>query len=170
MPNLCPSLQFKKALTSLHNALKVHMPGPDGSKPQRTDPGLVQQIFVSVFGFSRGAAEARVFSRWLIELCKMDARMLGKPGMTLAGFPVIFDFLGVLDTVASVGLANTIGFFNGHGSWADSEYSMRVMAAWIARSQQRRHRSAHGGHRGRGATITQIDDLRRPVAFRFPAR
>lgn len=34
--------------------------------------------------------------------------------MSLGGFDVQFDFLGLFDTVASVGLANTFGGFNGH--------------------------------------------------------
>ena len=125
-PRSAPSVRFKEVLTRLQRALKVHRVQPGASKPERTDPGLVQEIFVSVFGFSRGAAEARVFSHWLVELCKMDARLLDKPGMTLAGFPVTFDFLGVFETVASVGLANTMGIFTGHGGWADSEFSLRV--------------------------------------------
>ena len=125
-PTRAPSVQFKALLARLHSALQVHMIGPNGAKPQRTDPGLVQQIFVSVFGFSRGAAQARVFARWMIALFKMDAQMLGKSGMTLAGFPVTFDFLGLFETVASVGLANTMGMFKGHSAWADSEFSMRI--------------------------------------------
>ncbi|MDB5821453.1 MAG: hypothetical protein JWR21_157, partial [Herminiimonas sp.] len=52
-------------------------------------------------------------------------------GMTLGGFKVEIDFLGLFDTVASVGPGNTFGnskvakLFDGHYAWADSE-SMRI--------------------------------------------
>lgn len=117
--------EFETILRSLHKAIQYHMPGPDGGKPQSIDPGWVQQIYVSVFGFSRGAAAARAFANWLVALCKLDAKLLGKPGTTLGGFPVNFDFLGLFDTVASVGLANTFNTADGHWGWADAEVSLR---------------------------------------------
>ena len=82
-----------------------------GNKPK------VEQINVSVFGFSRGAAEARAFVNWLFEVCKKEAG-----GWTFAGIPIRVQFLGLFDTVASVGLANLYdnGMLNGHQSWADN--------------------------------------------------
>lgn len=73
----------------------------------------LKQINISVFGFSRGAAEARVFCNWFFELCekKDDA-------YTLAGVPVRIYFLGIFDTVASVGLANMFTITEGHMAWA----------------------------------------------------
>ena len=77
----------------------------------------VEQINVSVFGFSRGAAEARVFVNWLFEVCKQEGG-----GWTFAGIPIRLQFLGIFDTVASVGLANLSdsGSLAGHQGWADN--------------------------------------------------
>jgi len=96
--------------------------------PQNKDPGIVKNIYVSAFGFSRGAAEARTFANWLVKLCELDARLTGKSsqGLTLAGFPVTFDFLGLFDTVASVGVANLAPVADGHSAWADAEISLAI--------------------------------------------
>ncbi len=82
-----------------------------GQKPR------VEQINLSVFGFSRGAAQARVFVNWLFEVCKQESG-----GWTFAGIPIRLQFLGILDTVASVGAANLFdeGMLAGHQSWADN--------------------------------------------------
>lgn len=119
--------KFEEVLLRLHDAVSRHWPDEKTGKPAKIEPGIVKTIYVSVFGFSRGATEARVFVNWLQSLCKLDARLRGKTGaMSLGGFPVQFDFLGLFDTVASVGFANSFGFFDGHGLWADAEDSMRV--------------------------------------------
>lgn len=74
----------------------------------------VQQLNISVYGFSRGAAEARAFCNWFFELCeKKDG------AYTLADIPVRIQFLGIFDTVASVGLANMYSLVEGHMSWAN---------------------------------------------------
>lgn len=117
---------FESLLRRLHTAVAQHWPNEKTGRPAKIDPGIVKTIYISVFGFSRGATQARVFLNWLQSLCKLDANMRGKAGMSLGGFPVQFDFLGVYDTVASVGAANTVGFFNGHAAWADIEESLRV--------------------------------------------
>ncbi|MCV4690732.1 DUF2235 domain-containing protein, partial [Escherichia coli] len=77
---------------------------------------------------SRGATAARVFANWFVTLCELDAQLLGRSGRTLGGFPVEFDFLGLFDTVASVGLASSALISHGHGDWADAEVSLRVPA------------------------------------------
>lgn len=65
-----------------------------------------EQINVSVFGFSRGAAEARAFVNWMYELCEeVDG------AYQFAGIPLRVEFLGIFDTVASVGIAG--GFSSG---------------------------------------------------------
>ncbi|WP_231732391.1 MULTISPECIES: DUF2235 domain-containing protein [Stenotrophomonas] len=84
---------------------------------RRTRKPRVRVIRISVFGFSRGAAEARVFSSWLKDA--LD------PDFTLCGIPVQVDFLGIFDTVASVGLANSSIAFDGHGGWG-REQDMEV--------------------------------------------
>lgn len=58
-------------------------------------------IKISVFGFSRGATAARAFVRDLVARCQMKG---GKHYLKTGGHPVEVIFLGVFDTVASVGL------------------------------------------------------------------
>jgi hypothetical protein len=119
--------KLEAVLRRLHQAVSQHWPDKKTGKPRKLDPGIVKTIYVSVFGFSRGATEARVFVNWLQSLCRLDARMRRKDGgMSLGGFDVQFDFLGLFDTVASVGVANSFGFFDGHGFWADAEESLRI--------------------------------------------
>ncbi len=71
-----------------------------------------------VYGFSRGAAEARTFVTWLSQLFDTPAGA-ELPEQRLIGLPVSVEFLGVLDTVASVGIAHAAPFFAGHMDWAD---------------------------------------------------
>ncbi|MEO9384571.1 phospholipase effector Tle1 domain-containing protein [Chromobacterium phragmitis] len=63
----------------------------------------IQILNVAVFGFSRGAAEARVFCRWLEKSCKRD----GDTWLFAGCVPIRLQFLGIFDTVASVGLAHS---------------------------------------------------------------
>lgn len=80
----------------------------------------ITHIQVSVFGFSRGAAEARAFCNWLVEICDKKGGRL-----KLAGVSLTIDFLGIFDTVASVGLADSFPIpVNGHFDWADG--TMRI--------------------------------------------
>jgi hypothetical protein len=74
----------------------------------------VKLINLSVFGFSRGAAESRTFSNWLFECCRRDG-----DAYTFCGIPIRFQFLGIFDTVASVGLADSSPVGNGLSDWAD---------------------------------------------------
>ncbi|WP_445620918.1 T6SS phospholipase effector Tle1-like catalytic domain-containing protein [Kushneria sp. Sum13] len=114
-------------LSTLHQAIAPHMPDKDNAGlPQNKDPGIVKNIYISTFGFSRGSALARVFTNWLIQLCELDARMTGNSGLTLGGFRVTFDFLGLFDTVASVGIPSLISFASGHFSWADAERTLSI--------------------------------------------
>lgn len=124
---------FTKILLQLKTAIAQHRPDPKTGKAAKIDPAIVKTIYVSTFGFSRGATQARVFMNWLQSLCKLDAQIHGTgASMSLGGFNVEFDFLGVFDTVASVGLGNTFGnnfamkFLDGHGAWADAEDSLRI--------------------------------------------
>lgn len=83
----------------------------------KTGKPRVVECYLDVFGFSRGAAQARVFCHWLDELLV---------GGRLAGVPLQFRFVGIMDTVASAGfwsstmsmLTNSTG---GHGAWASAE-------------------------------------------------
>ncbi|MFT3858322.1 MAG: DUF2235 domain-containing protein [Aquabacterium sp.] len=121
---------LERLLRRFHQAVRSHMPqAVTGNKPA-LDPGLVQHIYVSAFGFSRGATAARAYTNWLLSLCEMDACLTGQSGYTLAGIPVTFDFLGIFDTVASVGTAAIVPALgaHGHAAWADAERSLRVPA------------------------------------------
>jgi hypothetical protein len=125
--------EFEKILRRLHSAVSQHWTDKKTGRPPKIAPGVVQKIHVSIFGFSRGATQARAFTNWLMSLCKLDAYLCGKGDiMTLGGFEVKFDFLGLFDTVASVGFGNSLGnsflgkMFDGHGAWSDSEDSLRI--------------------------------------------
>jgi hypothetical protein len=125
--------EFENLLLRLHSAVSKHWPDKKTGRAAKIDPAIVKTVFISIFGFSRGATQARAFTNWLQSLCRLDARLCGKPGqMTLGGFNVQFDFLGLFDTVASVGLGNTFGnsvmakFLDGHQAWADAEESLRI--------------------------------------------
>ena len=118
---------FESLLRRLHSAVSLHWPDKRTGKPAKIDPAIVKTIYVSAFGYSRGATQARAFTNWLLSLCELDAQLRGKSGSrSLGGFEMQFDFLGVFDTVASVGLGNTFGGTRGHGAWADSEDSLRI--------------------------------------------
>lgn len=74
----------------------------------------ITEIFFDVYGFSRGAAEARVFTNWLLDLFE---------GNKLCGVRATIRFIGLFDTVASVGLPASFGLGqNGHRSWAQPEW------------------------------------------------
>lgn len=68
----------------------------------------VRRVRLSVFGFSRGAAEARAFVN----------RVARYWGNSIAGMPFSIDFLGIFDTVASVGVAQSVPGADGHMEWA----------------------------------------------------
>jgi uncharacterized protein (DUF2235 family) len=75
----------------------------EGKRPK------VTKVHLSVFGFSRGAAEARVFCNW----------MQKATGMDIGGAVLHLRFLGVFDTVASVCLADSSPIGTGFMDWAD---------------------------------------------------
>ncbi|RZL02763.1 MAG: hypothetical protein EOP36_07630 [Rubrivivax sp.] len=98
---------FNKLLDSHVQKLSAALKARGNNKPD------LRKIRLSVFGFSRGAAEARAWVNLI------SARW----GDALAGIPLQIDFLGLFDTVASVGLAQStppvLGQkFEGHSSWA----------------------------------------------------
>lgn len=127
--------QFRQTLLRLHRAVSQHWVDRTTGRPKKSDPGIVQTIHVSIFGFSRGATQARAFANWLVDICKLDARLAHRGDtMSLGGFPLEIDFLGLYDTVASVGIGNTTGnstlgkYLDGHSAWADSESNLRIPA------------------------------------------
>ena len=79
---------------------------------------VVKEIALDIFGFSRGATTARVFCHWLRKITR---------GGKIAGIPVHYRFLGLMDTVASVGIWNGVAgaIFNqtgGHTEWAPAQH------------------------------------------------
>lgn len=91
-------------------------------QPEPGKPKLLG-IKLYVYGFSRGAASARAFVNWLSELLPGGRRKGSKPELCLKSgdlkIPLSIEFLGLLDTVASVGIANIAPFAEGHMGWAD---------------------------------------------------
>lgn len=87
------------------------------AKLASTTKPTIPSLTISVFGFSRGAAEATAFCHYLSELLS-DGK--------LVGIPTSIDFLGVFDVVATVGMSDSAGrttpiprvFFDGHWAWA----------------------------------------------------
>ena len=83
---------------------------------QRIRP-KVPKALLYIFGFSRGAVEARAFCYWLQDVLE--------DGL-FAGIPIEVRFMGLFDSVASVGLPDSVaqtmpvpGFIaDGHAAWA----------------------------------------------------
>lgn len=90
-----------------------------------TEPGKPKLLGIKlyVYGFSRGAAAARAFVNWLSELLPKPEEGKDKPEQCLAvgelKIPLSVEFLGLLDTVASVGVAHIAPVAEGHMGWAD---------------------------------------------------
>lgn len=81
------------------------------------------QIRLYIYGFSRGAAQARTFVSWLSELL-LTSRDAVIPQQQVLGIPLNIEFLGLIDTVASVGSARATPFTEGHMDWADGTQSL----------------------------------------------
>jgi len=81
-------------------------------------PHLIN-IKMFIYGFSRGAAEVRAFVTWLTQLPDPNTKS-AYDNLSLAGLPVSIEFLGLLDTVASVGAAHIMPGAAGHMGWADN--------------------------------------------------
>ncbi|HEK1721345.1 TPA: DUF2235 domain-containing protein [Proteus mirabilis] len=75
-------------------------------------------IKLYVYGFSRGAAEARAFINWVTQLFDTPEGA-DKPVQQLCGIDVKVEFIGILDTVPSVGIVHLAPFFSGHMDWAN---------------------------------------------------
>ena len=86
-------------------------------KASTTRPSIVS-IYLDVFGFSRGAAQARVFTTWLHDLMLYEGELFGARSYVR--------LLGLFDTVSSVGLTDAIGS-HGHNGWGQ-ERDLRIHA------------------------------------------
>jgi uncharacterized protein (DUF2235 family) len=85
----------------------------EGKRPK------VVKVHVSIFGFSRGAAQARVFANWL-QLA--TGGQVGHAALTIK-------FLGIFDTVASVFLADSSPVGSGFFDWADGNLGIAGVAS-----------------------------------------
>lgn len=103
--------QFVTQFWPLRDALRTAM---------TPNPGQCQLLGLQlyVYGFSRGAAAARAFVFRLNELLSHQGESLcfNIGGLKL---PISVEYLGILDTVASVGVADLVPVYSGHMSWAD---------------------------------------------------
>lgn len=100
---------------------------------QKNDSGIKPHILAMrlyVYGFSRGAAEARTFINWLQTLVRCQG-LNGEVEYRFAGLPISINFLGVFDTVAAVGLADSVPFAAGHMDWADGTMRLPDEAASV---------------------------------------
>src|SRR5471032_900689 len=57
---------FEELLKRLHSQVSIHWPDPATCERKKKDTAHVQKIYISMFGFSRGAAQARAFANWLM--------------------------------------------------------------------------------------------------------
>ncbi|MBZ9666318.1 DUF2235 domain-containing protein [Pseudomonas sp. LMG 31766] len=107
--------EFDRQLKLLGGPLRLALEQPAPGHPK------LLGLKLYVYGFSRGAAAARAFVKWLSELLVQP-----EPGQTLEPYlavgdlrlPVSIEYLGLLDTVASVGVAHVAPMADGHMSWA----------------------------------------------------
>ncbi|MPQ71092.1 MULTISPECIES: DUF2235 domain-containing protein [unclassified Pseudomonas] len=91
----------------------------------------IQALRLYVYGFSRGAAEARAFATWLEALTQVEVN--GETCYLFAGLPISIAFLGLFDTVASVGVAYVAPFAAGHMGWADGSLRLSDSERFLAR-------------------------------------
>ena len=92
-------------------------------------PGTIRKIWISVIGFSRGAAGARAFVHKLVSHWAAGGNLVKFGGQYALPYQV--NFMGLFDTVASVGPPDftratvDIGSFDGHFAFA-SDGAMRI--------------------------------------------
>jgi hypothetical protein len=89
----------------------------------------IKAIRLFVYGFSRGAAQARVFANWLEALTKVEVE--GTTCYLFAGLPIKIVFMGLFDTVASVGIPYLAPFAAGHMGWADGTLRLSDSEAFL---------------------------------------
>ena len=108
------------------DALQPHLEALAEARYARSRP-TVLGIRLYVYGFSRGAAEARVFARWLEALTRPEDAPADAVDVqhSLIGIPISIRFMGLFDTVATVGLANSVPMCDGHMAWA-SDSQLRL--------------------------------------------
>jgi hypothetical protein len=106
------------------------------AKVVKSHPRTIRQINLSIFGFSRGAAEARTCAHWLQQIFENEGG-----AFEMAGIPVRIGFMGIFDTVAAVGVGDVTPVTFGHMAWAAGTQSINPAveecAHFIALHEQR---------------------------------
>lgn len=77
----------------------------------------IESIQVYVFGFSRGATLARAYVRRIQALCQQMSGQSGRYVWPKVGKPFSVEFLGLFDTVASVGIPASAGLHSLRLNW-----------------------------------------------------
>ncbi|MDY7533449.1 DUF2235 domain-containing protein [Pseudomonas sp. Bout1] len=105
---------FSKQLKAIEKPLRLALAQPN--------PGTSKLLGIKlyVYGFSRGAAAARAFVSWLNELMRYRSFLK----LDDLEIPLSVEYLGLLDTVASVGIADILPGADGHMSWADGNQEL----------------------------------------------
>ncbi|UAN18657.1 MULTISPECIES: T6SS phospholipase effector Tle1-like catalytic domain-containing protein [Enterobacter] len=116
LPNMRAHAPFSGEVNR-RNAINPLLKTLEAQAKESQQPHLLG-VKLFIYGFSRGAAEARTFINWLTQLPSPD-KTAGYQPITLAGLPVSIEFVGLLDTVASVGAAHIVPGAAGHMGWAD---------------------------------------------------
>ena len=116
---------LRQEIKDLQDKLKAR--DDSGEKPHI----LAMRLYV--YGFSRGAAEARTFVNWLQALVRCENES-GGVEYRFAGLPISINFLGIFDTVAAVGLADSVPFAAGHMDWADGTMRLPDEAASLCQN------------------------------------
>ncbi|CNF45410.1 T6SS phospholipase effector Tle1-like catalytic domain-containing protein [Yersinia frederiksenii] len=116
--------EFQRLLNEpeLLKALRTALLSAEPGKPK------LLGIKLYVYGFSRGAAAARAFISWLSELLPKPRAEGEKPEQCLVAgdlkIPLSVEFIGLLDTVASVGIPHMAPIAEGHMGWADGNQAL----------------------------------------------
>lgn len=102
----------------------------------KAHPKKLKILNVSIYGFSRGAAEARACAHWMQQIFERKGG-----GFEIAGVPIRINFLGIFDTVASVGIGDITPVTFGHSAWAEGTQSIHPVveqcAHFVALHEQR---------------------------------
>lgn len=120
---MLPSMQVRGAFSgevNRRNAISPLLNALESQTAQTQQPHILG-IKLFIYGFSRGAAEARTFVNWLTQL--PDPKLKNEH-LKLAGLPISIEFLGLLDTVASVGAAHILPGAAGHMGWANNSQQL----------------------------------------------
>lgn len=109
--------------TGFYAQLALLLPQLRTAMTQTPGQSRLLGIKLYVYGFSRGAAAARAFVSWLNELLFESE---GKQGLKVGDevLPISVEYLGLLDTVASVGIADIMPGADGHMGWADGSQEL----------------------------------------------